>query len=74
MSTIPHTLKFNRIGEWASQQSLFKLRDTYVAYGVQGLIAWHPGSLPKKKNRMNEADWNASKEVTTAELVDLKKT
>ena len=37
MSTIPYTLKFNRMGEWAKQQSLFKLRDTYVAYGVRGL-------------------------------------
>ena len=37
MSTIPDTLKFNRMGEWAMQQSLFKLRVTYVAYGVQGL-------------------------------------
>ena len=37
MSTIPYTLKFNRMGEWARQQSLFKLRDTYVAYGVRGL-------------------------------------
>ena len=36
MSTIPYTLKFNRIGEWARQQSLFKLRDTYVAYGFRG--------------------------------------
>ena len=38
MSTIPYTLKFNRMGEWARQQSLFKLRGTYVAYGVRGLI------------------------------------
>ena len=40
MSTIPYTLKFNRMDEWAGQQSLFtsKLRDTYVAYGVRGLI------------------------------------
>ena len=38
MSTIPYTLKFNRMGEWARQQSLFKLRDTHVAYGVRGLI------------------------------------
>ena len=37
MSTIPYTLKFNRMGEWARQQGLFKLRDTYVAYGVRGL-------------------------------------
>ena len=37
MSTIPYTLKFNCMGEWARQQSLFKLRDTYVAYGVRGL-------------------------------------
>ena len=37
MSTIPYTLKFNRMGEWARQQSLFKIRDTYVAYGVRGL-------------------------------------
>ena len=37
MSTIPYTLKFNRMGQWARQQSLFKLRDTYVAYGVRGL-------------------------------------
>ena len=37
MSTIPYTLKFNRMGEWARQQSLFNLRDTYVAYGVRGL-------------------------------------
>ena len=38
MSTIPYTLKFNRMGEWARQQSLIKLRDTYVAYGVRGLV------------------------------------
>ena len=37
MSTIPYTLKFNRMGQWARQQSLFKLRDTYVAYGVRGI-------------------------------------
>ena len=37
MSTIPYTLKFNRMGQWARQQSLFKLRDIYVAYGVRGL-------------------------------------
>ena len=37
MSTIPYTLKFNRMAQWARQQSLFKLRDTYVAYGVRGL-------------------------------------
>ena len=43
MSTIPHTLKFNCIGEWARQQSLFKLRDTYVAYGVRGLTLTCPG-------------------------------
>ena len=36
MSTIPYTLKYNCMGEWARQQSLFKLRDTYVAYGVRG--------------------------------------
>ena len=28
MSTIPYTLKFNHMGEWARQQSLYKLRDT----------------------------------------------
>ena len=39
MSTIPYTLKFNRMAQWARQQSLFKLRDTYVAYGVRGLNA-----------------------------------
>ena len=37
MSTIPYTLQFNRMGEWASQQSLFKLRNTYVAYGIRRL-------------------------------------
>ena len=26
------------MGESAKQQGLFKLRDTYVAYGVRGLI------------------------------------
>ena len=31
---IPYTLRFNRMGEWARQQGLFKLRDTGVAYGV----------------------------------------
>ena len=36
MSTIPYTVKFNRMGEWARQQSLFKLRDTYVASGFRG--------------------------------------
>ena len=25
------------MAQWARQQSLFKLRDTYVAYGVRGL-------------------------------------
>ena len=25
------------MGKWARQQGLFKLRDTYVAYGVRGL-------------------------------------
>ena len=38
MSTIPYTLEFDRVGEWARQQSLFKLRDTNVAYGVRGLM------------------------------------
>ena len=37
MFRIPYTLKFTRVGEWAWQQSLFNLRDTYVAYGVRGL-------------------------------------
>ena len=41
------------------------------------IIAWHPGSLPKKstpqqKFRMNEADWNAFQEVTIAELADFQ--
>ena len=41
------------------------------------LIAWHQGSLPKKstpqqKFRMDEADWNAFQEVTTAELADFQ--
>ena len=43
------------------------------------IIAWHPGSLPKKtkklhqqKFRMNKADWNAFQEVTTAELADFQ--
>ena len=42
------------------------------------IIAWHPGSLPPQKNvpqqkfRMNEADWNAFQEVTTAELADFQ--
>ena len=38
MATIPCTLKFNLMGEWARQHGLFKLRDTYVSYGVRGLI------------------------------------
>ena len=37
MSTIPYTLKFNCMGEWARQQGLFKIRDTDVAYVVRGL-------------------------------------
>ena len=41
------------------------------------IIAWHPGSLPKKntpqqKFRMNEADCDAFQEVTTAELADFQ--
>ena len=37
------------------------------------IIAWHPGSLPKKKeSRMNEDDWKTFKEVTTAELTDFQ--
>ena len=35
------TLTFNRMGEWAGQQNLFKLCDTYVAYGVRGLNDRH---------------------------------
>ena len=49
MSTIQYTLKFNRMGEWARQQSL-KLRDTYVAYGVRGQIWVHYKCIDEKES------------------------